>query len=262
MYGKKSISESKEGSIVKALLANCRFGFVGGGLDDRGEFGDLYDNDQTQYSPGLTAVFAEQLTRQSIFDAIYNRNCYATTGERIIVGLFLAGLPMGTEIDTTAKPGLHVNRHITGYVSGTQNLKLVELIRNGKVLTKFTPNSHILDFEYDDMESLSDVALDANDKKAPFVFYYLRVLQEDGHMAWSSPIWVDCFPSKGITKFVKSKDKPVKKEVPMKKEAPAKKEVPVKKATPTKKEVPVKKAEPTKKIPANKKLPVTKKAKK
>jgi len=28
-------------------------------------------------------------------------------------------------------------------------------------------------------------------EESPFAYYYLRVLQKDGHMAWSSPIWVD-----------------------------------------------------------------------
>ena len=45
---------------------------------------------------------------------------------------------------------------------------------------------------------------------ALFAFYYLRVTQADGHMAWSSPIWVDCVPrppKKAIVKPpVKGKD--------------------------------------------------------
>lgn len=208
--GKKGVQEAKEGSILKALLMNCRFGFVAGGLDDRDIYSDFFDGDQKQYPPGLTAVLAPDLSRQSIFDAIYNRHCYATTGERIVLGLSLAEQPMGSELSSGVKPGLHVNRHLSGYVAGTANLKQVELIRNGKVLMKFTPKSHILDFEYDDMVALQDIVIDAQDKKPPFVFYYLRVTQEDGHMAWSSPIWVDYIPNK-ITKE-KAVVKPAKKQ--------------------------------------------------
>jgi hypothetical protein len=235
--GKKGIGESKEGQIIKALLANCRFGFVAGGLDDRGIFADFYEGDQNQYTPGLTGCFAEQLTKTALFEALYNRNCYATTGERMIMGLFLAGLPMGSETDTQKKPGLHINRHLTGFVAGTTKLKQIELIRNGKVLTKFTPNSHEFEFEFDDSDYLLDVSIDADDKKPPFVFYYLRATQNDGHMAWSSPIWVDCFPSKGITKNVK-KDKIAKTESTNKEETEAQKG-PTKKET-TKKESPKK----------------------
>lgn len=207
--GKKGISEAKEGALQRALLHNCRFGFVAGGLDDRGMYADFYDSDQAQYSPGLTAVIAPDLSRQSIFDALYNRSCYATTGERIILGLSLAGHQMGSELDSGVKPGLHVNRHLSGFVAGTSKLKLVEVIRNGKVLTKFTPKSHILDFDYDDMIPLVDAVVDANDKKPPFAFYYLRVLQEDGHMAWSSPIWVDYVPNNKSNKEKPVAAKPV-----------------------------------------------------
>ncbi|MGZ3733050.1 MAG: DUF3604 domain-containing protein, partial [Parachlamydiaceae bacterium] len=41
---------------------------------------------------------------------------------------------------------------------------------------------------------------DAKDKKPPFVYYYLRVTQVDGHMAWSSPIWVDYIPGSATGK--------------------------------------------------------------
>ena len=29
------------------------------------------------------------------------------------------------------------------------------------------------------------------EEKPAFVYYYLRIIQEDGHIAWSSPIWID-----------------------------------------------------------------------
>ncbi|MBS0655418.1 MAG: DUF3604 domain-containing protein, partial [Verrucomicrobia bacterium] len=188
---KTGISENAEGSILKALLANKRVGFVAGGLDDRDIYSNFYDIDQEQYSPGLTGILSDVLTRQSLFESLYNRHCYATTGERIVLGLELAGKPMGSEIDSAQKPGLHVNRHITGYVAGTCTLTKVELIRNGKTIMSYTPKTHFIDFAYDDMSPLSDAVIRPADKSAPFVFYYLRVTQEDGHMAWSSPIWVD-----------------------------------------------------------------------
>lgn len=192
--GKKGINESAEGAIQKALLRNLRFGFVAGGLDDRGVYMGLYDQGQEQYPPGMTAIIAPEYTRTSVAEALYNRSCYATTGERILVGLYLAGVPMGKEINTAEKPGLMVNRHLSGYVAGTTNLQTIELIRNGKVIKTFESDGYSMEFAYDDMIPLDKVVIDAKDKKPPFVFYYLRVTQEDGHMAWSSPIWVDLVP--------------------------------------------------------------------
>lgn len=190
--GKKGIKEAAEGSIQKALRSNCRFGFVAGGLDDRGIYSDFFESDQRQYPPGLTAIIAEQHTRESLLEALYNRSCYATTGEKIIIGLSLAGVSMGGELSTEQKPGLIVNRHLSGYVAGTAKLKSVEIIRNGEVIKKLTSNQYFLDFSYDDLIPLDKVVLaPQNKKQLPFAYYYLRVTQEDGHMAWSSPIWVD-----------------------------------------------------------------------
>lgn len=186
--------ETADGSLQKALQRNCRFGFVAGGLDDRGGYSELYESDQEQYTPGLTAIIAPTHTREALIEALYQRSCYATTGERMIVGLYLAGLPMGKEVSTADKPGLAVNRHLSGYVAGTSKLQTVEIIRNGKVIKTFEPNHYFLEFAYDDMILLEKVVIPTKDKKPPFVYYYLRVTQEDGHMAWSSPIWVDYIP--------------------------------------------------------------------
>lgn len=213
---KKGVSENAEGAILKALLRNLRFGFVAGGLDDRGIYADLFDGDQTQYTPGLTAIIAPEHSRASLIEALYNRSCYATTGERIIVGLYLAGLPMGSETSTAIKNGLLVNRHLSGYIAGTTKLKKVEIIRNGKVLKTFEGSDYSMNFTYDDMTPLDKAVVDAKDKNPPFVFYYLRVTQEDGHMAWSSPIWVDYIPvvpTKAAKKPVIVKTLPRKEEL-------------------------------------------------
>lgn len=212
--GKSGTQENPDGSIQKALLANHRFGFVAGGLDDRGLFSELYESDQEQYSPGLTAIIAPEHTRAALTEALYNRSCYATTGERIILGLYLAGASMGNEINTAHKSGLLVNRHLSGYVACTSDIKSVEIIRNGKVIKTFEADGYSLEFAYDDMTPLEKVAIRPKDKRPPFVFYYLRVTQDDGHMAWSSPIWVDLVPaakrdpSKRVVKKVTQPEKP------------------------------------------------------
>ncbi len=185
------------GSIVEALKKNLRFGFVGGGLDDRGIYSEFYDSDQVQYAPGYTGIICEKYTRESMLDALAKRSCYATSGARIIVGFHIAGHPMGSELSTGLKPGLMVNRHLSGYIAGTTNLKSIEVIRNGEIIHTFQPTEYHYDYYYDDMEPLDKVVLDGGKDKSPFVFYYLRVTQEDGHVAWSSPIWVDLAPAKG-----------------------------------------------------------------
>jgi hypothetical protein len=181
--------EKKEGSIRAALNRNVRFGFVAGGLDDRGLFADLYDTDQVQYSPGLTAIATESHTRESLFAALKARSCYATTGARIIIGFQIAGEVMGSELSTHEKPGLAYNRHITGHVVGDAPMKEVELFRNGTRLALLTLEDDA--FTFDDDELIDQTTLQSPDDRPPFIYYYLRAVQQDGHIAWSSPIWID-----------------------------------------------------------------------
>lgn len=200
---KNGTKESPKGSVLAALKRNCRFGFVAGGLDDRGVYANLFDAGQDQYPPGLTAILADEHTRESIFQALHNKSCYATTGERILLGFYIAGHRMGEELSTQVKPGLVINRHISGFVSGTAPVKLIEIIRNGDVIHTIKPNVHNTDFTFDDMIDLKEVVIKHKDSN-PFVFYYVRITQEDHNMAWSSPIWIDFIEaSKGIKKVIK-----------------------------------------------------------
>jgi len=189
--GRKGIKEKADGSIRKALNKNYRFGFVAGGLDDRGVFKELFDVDQVQYSPGLTAVLATNHSRDGIVQALGKKSCYATTGPRIVAGIEIAGSAMGSELNTKAKPGLAYNRHITGYAVGLDNIKEVLIIRNGKVFHTFNPKDDTFEFAFDDDEPLEKAALKGGGEAPPFVYYYMRVEQNDGHLAWTSPIWID-----------------------------------------------------------------------
>ena len=184
-------SENPEGTILSALKKNLRFGFVAGGLDDRNLYANFFDSDQQQYAPGLTAVICSKYSRESLLEALYQRQCYATTGQRIIVNFQITSAPMGSELSTAIKPGLVVNRHISGYVAGTAKLTTIEIIRNGDVLHTFSPDGNNFEYEYDDLTSFAQIALPDPQNGAPFAFYYLRVTQENGAMAWSSPIWID-----------------------------------------------------------------------
>lgn len=198
------IGESAEGSLVKALNQGCRFGFVAGGYDDRGCYTELYDSDQAQYSAGLTAILAKEHNRASLIEALHQRSCYATTGEKMIVGLHIAGKGIGSELDTKSRPGLEFNRHITGYAIGTRPLTEITILRNGKPFRTFEAKDGKFEFELDDTDLLGKIALEAGEDKAPFVYYYLRAVQENGHIAWSSPIWVDLLSNGGAKKVKKA----------------------------------------------------------
>lgn len=185
---RKGIKEAKEGSVRNALNQNVRLGFVAGGLDDRGIYGELYESDQVQYTPGMTAILSPNHSRDALFTALYNRHCYATTGEKIILVFNIANIQMGSEISLGKKPGLRFNRHIHGSVAGSDKIKEFTIFRNGKVFHQEKNKPAHFDFAIDDESLFEETALNNN---GTFIYYYLRIIQANGHMAWSSPIWID-----------------------------------------------------------------------
>jgi hypothetical protein len=125
------------------------------------------------YPGGVAAVYAPELTRKEIFKALKERRCYATTGERIMVEFYVNGAMMGAEIKAGS------TRYLEARVIGTDRLRSIEVIKNG-----YTWAIHEA---HGDAETLS---WEDKEKEKEIDYYYLRVTQADGAMAWSSPVYV------------------------------------------------------------------------
>jgi len=191
-------------TVQDALAGGYRLGFTAGSDNHSGQLGycDLMGRfgRRRAYHGGLTAVFAKELTRQAIWKALYNRRCYATTGARMIIDFRIEGHRMGEEIELEAPAGLP-ERRISARVIGADRLDRAELLRNNRVIHTVRGESDEMKIEYTDRDSLEKTG-PASDGKAPVCFYYLRVIQKDGEMGWSSPIWISwrssgqaiCFP--------------------------------------------------------------------
>ncbi|MEP6801127.1 MAG: CehA/McbA family metallohydrolase [Acidobacteriota bacterium] len=152
---------------------------------------------------GLTAVLAERLDRESLFDAIRNRRNYATTGVRILLEFTADGAPMGSRIHK------HGSLPMTVRVEGTAAIDRIEIVRNlidtfAAVRLEQAPEAAdgvFLIYDPADPQGgrrleIPDtriVTFTVEDKAPPpgESSYYVRVTQADGHQAWSSPIWVD-----------------------------------------------------------------------
>jgi len=170
-------------SVQKALKMGHRLGVVGGTDTHFAQPGT------SSFYPfgfgGLTGVICEQLDRKSVWQAMHERNCYATTGARILLDFRINNHLMGSEIEYTGK------REITGKVFGTAGLKKIEIIRNNKILKTIDLSDQQKSiFAFTDREEFERLALTPSVPfEEKFIFYYLRVRQKDGHWAMSSPIW-------------------------------------------------------------------------
>ena len=78
-------------------------------------------------------------------------------------------------MDSDGGPGV---RDISGEVIGTGDLGKITIIKNGFDLYTIKGEGVRNTIDYTD-----EITSGGND------FYYLRVEQNDGEMAWSSPIW-------------------------------------------------------------------------
>ncbi|MFP4250637.1 MAG: DUF3604 domain-containing protein, partial [Armatimonadota bacterium] len=181
------------GFVQRALAMGRRLGFTGGGDDHLGHPGDPIRTgcEPFRYRDGLQGVWAEELTREAIFEAMYERHTYATTGARIIVLFRVADAFMGDEIEVSERPDLAESRTIEAFIAGEAKLAQIQVLRNNEVVHTVRPDGSDLSLEWTDEDPLEPLALTPVDEdQPPFAFYYLRVLQTDGEMAWASPVWL------------------------------------------------------------------------
>ena len=165
------------GSVQTGLMRGHRIGFVGGSDNHTGWPTRLTGKDG--YG-GLTAIQAEALEGGTLFDALYRRRCYATSGARIVADATLNGYPIGSEL--RQQPGDPRVFEIRIY--GTAPIVAVQIVSVGTVLADLPVTGASLDFA-------ATWADDRPGRPLQDVAYYVRARQADGHCVWLSPWWVD-----------------------------------------------------------------------
>lgn len=134
-------------------------------------------SDHVSTHDSYACILAENFTRQGLVNAMRKRHTYAATDSIVLDyristsdgGQFL----MGDISSTKSAPKLLVK------VQGTAPIKEIQVIKNNTYIHKVTPNQKDASFEY------IDRAIAPGES-----YYYVRVEQTDGNLAWSSPIWV------------------------------------------------------------------------
>jgi hypothetical protein len=177
-YGcEAGIYHPKEGHFVRdALSLGYKLGILASG--------DTHDGHPGQRSlnapvTGLMGVYATELTRDAIWDALRKRQVYGTSGPKIILNFRVGDSPMGSEINWQKSMGALplVLRTVC-----CDDIHRVEIIRNGIPIFLETGEKIggvFAIFLIEDPEPPEGTS-----------WYYARIIQEDGNMAWSSPVWV------------------------------------------------------------------------
>lgn len=154
-------------------------GFVWNAWKKGWRIGLLSNSDHESTHQSYACVWAPELSRTAILDAIKQRRTYAASDN--IVLRFEArdgdGAPvkMGAEMNASRSPELSL------HAVTPAPLKSLEIVRSGEIVYSAEPRR-------------KDVSISFRDENAPVdgsAHYHVRLVQEDGQIAWSTPIWVD-----------------------------------------------------------------------
>jgi hypothetical protein len=131
------------------------------------------DHGSTHYSYAM--AYTDRYDRQGILDAIRRRQTYGAT-DNIILDVRMGDHFMGSEFKADSPLPLRVR------IRGTRAVARVEVIRGDRLIYSLEPNKQDVSFEFADKDG---------GKRRETAYYYVRVQQSDGQLAWSSPIWVN-----------------------------------------------------------------------
>lgn len=173
-------SEKPGSGVFNALDRGYRFGFIGCGDSHAGMPGRSFPQDRqwcVMRKSGFTGVYAPELTREAIFDALKARRTYATTGVRMILEFSVNGVPMGGELTLD---DASTERVIRIHAIGEDEIAYMKIVKNNEDLIIRPCSRDEEYFEYVDTTPARDGD-----------WYYVRVVQDDEETGWSSPVWVN-----------------------------------------------------------------------
>ena len=153
-------------------------GFVSYALAKGYKLGFIASSDHISTHVSYACVIAPNLSRESLMDALRKRRTYAAT-DNIILDIKYKGSDgdhlMG---DVFAS---NVPLEIQARIIGTDSILQVDVLKDNLIVKTYKPDTgSIFSFNYRD--------LGYQQKKDSY--YYVRVIQSNGEMAWASPVWV------------------------------------------------------------------------
>ena len=149
-------------------------GFVDNALGKKGyRLGFESSSDHWSTHISYTIVLAERNDRQSILEALKKRRCYAATDD-IIVDFRSGNHLMGEEFKTCDAINLKIK------VIGTKALAKIDVLKDSEVVETIRLGRLEYQGEWTDPKPTAGTH-----------YYYIRVQQADGQLAWASPMWIE-----------------------------------------------------------------------
>ncbi|HEY7328125.1 MAG TPA: hypothetical protein VH592_10815 [Gemmataceae bacterium] len=152
-------------------------GFIWNAFEKGYALGFQASSDHMSTHISYAVVLTDDASRQGIIDAFKKRHSYAAT-DNIVMDVRCDGHIMGDRFTTAKRPTLDIRIHGTGPIAK------VSVVRDNKYVYSAEPKEAKVSLRFTDM--------DAKDGKSSY--YYVRVEQADGNLAWASPMWITYQP--------------------------------------------------------------------
>ncbi len=124
----------------EALERGLKVGFIAGSDDHCGRPGVAPPSSHDLVVPGgLSAIYADELTRLSLWNGLKQRHCYGSSGERIIVDFEADGYPMGSEFETATPPVFRGAIHATAPIASVALRRGLDVVWMHDALATGTP---------------------------------------------------------------------------------------------------------------------------
>jgi hypothetical protein len=147
-------------------------GFVWNAWAKGYKLGVQASSDHASTHVSYACLLVESATREGLLEAIRRRHAYAAT-DNIVLDFRVNDHLMGEAIEAQGPP------RATCRVQGTGPIAKIELVKSNQYIYSVKPNRETAEFTYVD-----------KDARPGESYYYVRVEQADGQLAWSSPVWV------------------------------------------------------------------------
>jgi hypothetical protein len=155
------------GMVWNALALQYRLGFQS-------------SSDHISTHISFAVALAEEPTRKGIYDAFKKRHCYAAT-DNILLDVRCGEHLMGDEFAHDGPVTIQVKAH------GTRPIAKVDIIKDFHYVYSTEPKAAEVKLAWTDESGVN---------RGPS-WYYVRIQQEDGEIAWASPMWVHAGTANG-----------------------------------------------------------------
>ena len=151
-------------------------GFWWNALNKGLKLGTESSSDHISTHSSYTMIYSPSVDRRDMVESMRQRHAYGAT-DNIVLDFRARDRQgkewmMGDSFQIAGAPTFHVK------VLGTGPIESVDVIKDGAFVYKTAPNSDTAEFDFTDTASGTGTS-----------WYYVRVIQADRNMAWSSPVW-------------------------------------------------------------------------